>query len=72
MIGSLPKTLTINDREVKIDTNFKTALLCMEVYNDPDLSNAEKAYLVLDFIVGLNNIDENEYEEEEDHGLDPG
>lgn len=63
MIGSLPKTLTINDREVKIDTNFKTALLCMEVYNDPDLSNVEKAYLVLDFIVGLNNIDENEYEE---------
>ena len=63
MIGSLPKTLTINDRELKIDSNFKTALLCMEVYNDPDLSDVEKRYLVLDFIIGIDNLEEGDLKE---------
>lgn len=63
MIGSLPTTLTINDREVEIDTNFKTALLCMEVYNDPDLEMAQKAMLVLDFVIGLDKLRPEEYEE---------
>lgn len=63
MIGLLPTTLTINNRELAIDTNFKTILLCMEILNDPDLKNNEKNYLVIDFIIGVDKLDPKDYEE---------
>ena len=63
MLGSLPKTLTISDREIPIDSNYRTALLCMEACNDPDLSDAEKKYLLMDLIIGIDKLKTEEYEE---------
>lgn len=63
MIGLLPKTLTINNKEYPIDSNFKTALLCFEVFNDPDLDIVTKGLLTIDFIIGLDKLASEDYEE---------
>lgn len=38
MIGVLPKSLTIDEVEYNIDSDFRTALLIMQMYNDRALS----------------------------------
>ena len=43
MIGSLPTTLTVDGVEYKINSDYKIALLIFQAYNDPELSDQEKA-----------------------------
>lgn len=47
MIGTLPKTLTVAGEEYKIRTDFRVALMIFEAYNDPDLSQTDKAFVCL-------------------------
>lgn len=42
MIGALPKSLTVADKEYPIRSDFRVALLIFQAYNDPDLSDYEK------------------------------
>lgn len=63
MIGYLPKTLKVNDRELPIKTDFRVALLAIQVFNDSELNNQEKAYLLLDMFFNIENLKEGEYEE---------
>ena len=48
MIGELPRTLTVNDRDYPIRTDFRDALNIFQALNDPELSNKEKVAVMLD------------------------
>jgi len=48
MIGYLPKQLNINGTDRVIRSDFRTALLIFTAYNDPELSEQEKAVVMLD------------------------
>lgn len=50
MIGLLPKTLKINDTDYAIRSDFRIALRVLEAYNDPDLSDYDKAVVCLQCI----------------------
>lgn len=43
MIGRLPETLNVNNREYAIRSDFRVALLIFEAFEDAELTEAEKA-----------------------------
>ena len=47
MIGQLPKTLEIGGQEYVIRSDYRNILQIFAAYNDPDLSNQEKAFVCL-------------------------
>lgn len=47
MIGLLPKALTVNGEEYTIRTDYRVALTIFEAYNDPELSQTDKALVCL-------------------------
>ena len=42
MIGSLPTTLNVGGEDRRIRSDFRTALLILEAYADPDLTDYDK------------------------------
>jgi hypothetical protein len=48
MIGLLPKSLTVNSVQRAIRSDFRTALLIFQAFNDPELSEQEKVIVMLD------------------------
>ena len=48
MIGRLPKSLNVNGIDRAIRSDFRVALLIMQAYNDPELTQQEKAQVMLD------------------------
>lgn len=63
MIGELPTTLTINGREIPINTDFRVVLCIFQACNDRELSKRDMAYITLDALYGIENLAENEYQE---------
>lgn len=47
MIGDLPKTLQINDKDYDIRWDFKSCLLLMNALNDRDLNDYERGIILL-------------------------
>lgn len=47
MIGSLPESLDVNGKEYAIRTDFRVVLLIFQALNDPELSEQEKASVIL-------------------------
>ena len=47
MIGYLSTSLEIDNKEYEINSDYRIALLIFEAYNDPDLSDLEKAMVCL-------------------------
>lgn len=47
MIGSLPTTLDINGKQFKIRTDYRSCLLIMQAFNDPQLTEFEQAIILL-------------------------
>lgn len=47
MLGRLPTTLTVAEKEYPISTDFRQMLTVLEAMEDPDLEDKEKAYLLL-------------------------
>lgn len=47
MIGCLPVTLEAAGIEWKIRTDYRDMLVIMQAYNDPELTESEKAYIML-------------------------
>lgn len=45
MIGFLPKALDVNGTSYDIDSDYRNVLRIFEAFNDPKLSNGEKAYI---------------------------
>lgn len=48
MIGRLPKELNVNGTDRAIRSDFRVALLIMQAYNDPELSDQEKARTMME------------------------
>lgn len=61
MIGCLPETLSINGREIPINADFRRALIVMAAFQDPELSDEEKGYIMLDSIIGIKNLNKEDY-----------
>ena len=47
MIGSLPETLEIDGKEYAIRTDYRVVLVIFQALNDPDLTEEEKAMVML-------------------------
>ncbi len=47
MIGDLPMTLEVNGSEYPIRTDFRDILRIMSAFEDPDLENQEKVFVML-------------------------
>ena len=52
MIGRLPKELNVNGIDRAIRSDFRVALLIFQAFNDPELSDQEKAWVMLDCLYG--------------------
>ena len=63
MIGQLPTTITVNGKELHIETDFRTALLVLVACNDAELSDREKVYIMVDALVGFDNLEREDVEE---------
>lgn len=50
MIGRLPVTLTVAGNEWRIRTDYRDILTIMEAYSDPELSDREKAWIMLNIL----------------------
>lgn len=64
MIGELPTTLTVNGKEFEIlNTDFRNALLILQAFNDTELTDQEKAFIMLDAMIGIDNLEPSDYAE---------
>lgn len=63
MIGCLPVTLDINGKTIPINSDFRRGLIVMEAFGDPNLSDNAKVYVMLDAIIGLEKLENSDYEE---------
>lgn len=63
MLGQLPRTVAINGREVQINTDYRFALISFEAISDPDLSDGEKLFCMVDALIGVDNLREGEMKE---------
>ncbi len=48
MIGQLPKELNVNGKKLAIRSDFRVVLLIFQAYGDPDLSDDEKATVMME------------------------
>lgn len=64
MIGQLPTTLKVGDRELPIlSTDYRTVLVIIQACEDPELTEQEKVYIMIDALLGWENIRPDEAEE---------
>ena len=59
MIGDLPKTLLVGDKEYDIRTDYRVALRILDAYQDTELNEYEKAEVLIRclFVEELENIE---------------
>jgi hypothetical protein len=70
MIGYLPKQLNVNGVDRAIRSDFRTALLIFQAYNDPELTDQEKAMVMLECIYeDIGNLSPEDYEEAADRAV---
>lgn len=50
MIGRLPVSLPVASNEWRIRTDYRDILTIMEAYSDPELSDREKAWIMLNIL----------------------
>lgn len=64
MIGRLPKTLTVNDVEYDIRTDYRDVLLIIQAFQDTELSYQEQLYVMLEILyVDYESIPQADIEE---------
>jgi hypothetical protein len=67
MIGSLPKELEVNGTYRAIRSDYRVALLIFQAYGDPELSDQEKAMIMMDCLYeDLTSIPQEDYQ----HAMD--
>ncbi len=70
MIGRLPTTLNINGIDRAIRSDFRVALLIFQAFNDPELSEQEKAWVMLDCLYeDLESIPPEDYQSAHDQAV---
>ena len=50
MLGRLPRTIKVRDREYEIRSDFRDILRIISAYNDDELSDGEKVYVCMSVI----------------------
>lgn len=50
MLGILPEELEVNGKDYEINTDYHIALLIFEALEDPNLTDKERAYCILDLL----------------------
>lgn len=63
MIGFLPQSLNVNGKEIPIKTDFRVALVIFQAFNDVDLKEQDKVFILLDAIYGIDNLEKEDYQE---------
>lgn len=64
MLGQLPRTLTVNNRQYNIRTDFRDVLKIIAAYNDPGLLDREKVYVCMkNIFVDFADIPSDFYQE---------
>lgn len=62
MIFELPKALDVNGTEYTIRTDYRDVLTVLLAFDDPELSNSEKAYVCLKALYeGFDDMPEDDY-----------
>ena len=57
MIGELPTFLEINGKQHHIiNTDYRNALIIFQAFNDPNLKNNEQQWIMLDALIGMDNL----------------
>ena len=70
MIGRLPKELNINGIDRAIRSDFRVALLIFQAYNDPELSDQEKAQAMMECLyVDYEEIPLDDFQEAHDQAI---
>lgn len=70
MIGSLPRELNVNGINRAIRSDYRVALLIFQAYNDVELSDQEKTFVMLDCLYeDLENISPEDYRETADRAV---
>ncbi len=70
MIGSLPRELNVNGTDRAIRTDYRVALLIFQAYADPELTDQEKTFVMLDCLYeDLENIPPEDYQEAADRAV---
>lgn len=62
MIGELPKALEVGGKLLPIHTDFRTVLKLFPMFDDPKLSDKEKAYVTCKVLYDC-DIDEDDFDE---------
>jgi len=63
MVGRLPTSLNVNGIDRAIRSDYRVALLIFQAYNDPELSEQEKTYVMLDCLYeDFENIPPEDYQ----------
>lgn len=70
MIGQLPKQLNVNGIDRAIRSDFRVALLIFQAFNDPELSEREKSWVMLDCLYeDFNSIPPEDYQAAHDQAV---
>ena len=71
MIGELPKSLSVNNVEYDIRSDFRDILKIVCAFNDPELENEEKIYVCLCILYeDFDSIPKSDYQAAYDAALD--
>ena len=62
MIGELPKALEVNGKLLPIYSDYRTVLQLFPMYDDPELSDAEKAFITVKVLYAC-ELDPDDYVE---------
>lgn len=61
MIGELPTYLEINGKQHRIlNTDYRNALIIFQALNDPNLTEQEKQWIMIDALVGRDNLNKKD------------
>lgn len=64
MIGQLPDSIEACGRKIQLrSTDFRSVLVIVQAVCDPEVSDREKALIMVDCLVGLENIEPEEFDE---------
>jgi len=70
MIGRLPKSLNVNGIDRAIRSDFRVALLIFQAFNDPELTDQEKTWVMMDCLYeDFDSIPHEDYQDAHDQAV---